>query len=85
MQLIPQPQDSSETLKFKLYGFPDEALVGGALEHAYFKQAEARRQFLIYNMFDELIFSGAMDAEGRVAMLDSKQRRDDGDKYKKED
>ncbi len=85
MQLLPQPQDSNSAAKFKLYGFPDEALVTMALQDFYRTSAETPRDFLIYNMFEELIFTGTMAADAQVLKLESKNRIEEKAVYKKED
>lgn len=85
MQLIPQPQDNNPAMKFKLGGFPDDALLTSALENFYRGKNDLPRSFIIYNMFDELIFTGQMAEDGRLANLESKPRTEDSTKYKKEE
>ena len=69
MILHPQASDSPAETRFKLQGFPDEGSLAAALERFYYQQPEAPRNFLVHNMFDELIFSGAVGLEGKVQLL----------------
>ena len=69
MILHPEASDSANEAKFKLQGFPEESSLLSDLERFYKNQPEAPRNFLVRNMFDELIFSGAVGLEGKVQML----------------
>lgn len=74
MILYPQEPVSPTEAKFKLQGFPDDAAIASTLERFYHEKTETPRSFVIYNMFDELIYKGAVDAEGKIAMLESIER-----------
>ncbi|MDE2311803.1 MAG: hypothetical protein KGJ93_01785 [Patescibacteria group bacterium] len=86
MQLMVQPQnlDSGQSMKFTLRGFPEEPSVVSALQNFYRGQNQQPRQFLIYNTFDELIFSGSVNESGQVASLEFKDRRESADKFYRE-
>lgn len=83
MKLLYQLGQPESPATFKLQGFPEEAAVVLALEREYGNQSALQRQFVIYNMFDELIFSGSVDTAGKVAILKPEDRRDET-KYKKD-
>ena len=85
MQLfIVQTQDIAGSVKLALRGFPEEPSVVSALQNFYRGQNQQPRQFLIYNTFDELIFSGSVNESGQVVSLESKDRRESADKFYRE-
>ena len=74
MLLHPQISDSPTEAKFKLQGFPEESSLASALEGFYQKQPESPRNFLVYNMFNELIFNGAVGLEGKLQIFKAVDR-----------
>lgn len=84
MQLIPQQPTDVSALKFKLRGFPEDAAIKYSLEQFYRGQTGQPRNFLIYNMFDELIFTGSVDEHGRLGVFAPQDRREDKNKLKPE-
>jgi hypothetical protein len=74
MTLTYEPLAPNEPVKFKLRGFPEEAAVRSALEGFYAKNPDADRRFSVDNMFQELIFSGSVDGEGRVLEIRAHDR-----------
>lgn len=85
MQLIKQEENYGQAVKFKLWGFPEEETVKTALANFYKTSPETPKEFAIFNMFDELIFTGQVLENGEVSQLESKDRKEDPDKFKKED
>ena len=74
MIITNEPLAPDAPVKFKVSGFPEEAAVRAAVERFYGLKPEADRRFLIDNAFNELIFSGAVGAEGKVEKLEFAER-----------
>lgn len=70
MQLLtyPEPETTPGLVKLKIKGFPDEELVLQALVKYYTSSPTSPSEFKLFNMFDELIFSGRKDAAGQIQL-----------------
>ena len=75
MTISNEPIVAGTPVKFKITGFPEETAVRAAIERFYALKTDADRQFLIDNTFNELIFSGAVDDDGKVEKLVSIDRK----------
>ncbi len=76
MKISNQPLVPGEPVKFIVTGFPEEIAVKASLERFYTLSQEADRRFITFNIFEEQIFSGSVDAEGKIASFESLKRSD---------
>jgi hypothetical protein len=70
MTITNEPVIAGQPVKFKLSGFPEESAVRSSIERFYALKAEADKNFLIFNAFDEQIFSGKVGENGKIESLE---------------
>ena len=74
MTITNEPIVENSPVKFKVTGFPEENSVRSAIERFYGLKKDADRNFLIFNAFDEQIFSGLTGEEGKILNLTANSR-----------
>jgi hypothetical protein len=74
MIITNEPVVPGQPVKFKVSGFPEETAVRSSVERFYGIKTDASRDFNIFNSFDEQIFSGRVNNEGKVEILDPSPR-----------
>ena len=58
-------------VQFTITGFPEETALRSSVERFYGLKTDADRRFLVYNSFDEQIFGGRTDIEGKITELEA--------------
>ncbi len=75
MELKAELPVPNEPISFTLKGFPVEETIVSSLERFYHRAGrDTDRRFQIFNMFKELIFSGAMNSNNMVDRLTAHDR-----------
>lgn len=69
MKITNEPLVPGSPVKFTVTGFPEESAVRSSIERFYAIKTDADRSFLIFNAFQEQIFSGTMNEAGKVETM----------------
>lgn len=74
MTITNDPLVPGSPVQFKVTGFPEETAVRASVERFYGLKPDADKNFLINNAFNELIFSGAVGEDSKIAEFDFVER-----------
>lgn len=66
MKITNEPLVEGLPVKFIITGFPEEDAVKASVERFYSHAPHASRSFFMHNAFDEEIFSGQVDDQGKI-------------------
>jgi hypothetical protein len=66
-----EPLTENSPVKFKIKGFPVQEAIKLSVERFYKIKPDAKREFLIHNEFNEVIFLGTVDESGRAEIEDT--------------
>ena len=65
---------AGEPIKFIVTGFPEETGLRASIERFYSLKTDGDRRFLVFNAFDEEIFSGRADETGKIVDMPASPR-----------
>jgi hypothetical protein len=71
MTITNEPLVPNSPVKFKVLGFPEENAIRSSIERFYAIKTDADRNFFISNAFDEQIFSGSVNEDGKIENLNT--------------